>query len=189
MDNSPLAEANGYAVSRDLNPRLTDVALLKPLSRQTRKHPPTQIRKLQSSIEQFGFVLPIVVDAESRVIAGCGLVLAAKRMGLRQVPAVMINDLDEAKLRLLRLALDRLGEEASWDFDALAMEFTDILEIDIDVDLKLAALKSATSTSPSLARPATRKTSCPRSTRAARRSPSLAISGSSASIAFCAATP
>jgi hypothetical protein len=42
-------------------------ARLKPLGRQTRKHPPAQIRKLQSSIEQFGFVLPIVVDAEGRV--------------------------------------------------------------------------------------------------------------------------
>jgi hypothetical protein len=135
------ANGNGYALSRDLNPKLADVALLKPLGRQTRKHPPAQIRKLQSSIEQFGFVLPIVVDAEGRVVAGWGLVLAARKARLPQVPTVVIADLDEAKLRLLRLALNRLGEESSWDFDALTLEFCDILEIDVDADLKISGFE------------------------------------------------
>src|SRR5271163_445414 len=132
---------NGFAVSRDLNPKLADVASLKPLGRQTRKHPPAQIRKLRSSIDQFGFVLPIVVNAENRVVAGWGLVLAAGKMGLPQVPAVVINDLGEGKLRLLRLALNRLGEESSWDFDALALEFSDILEIDLDADLEISGFE------------------------------------------------
>src|ERR1700722_4775862 len=132
---------NGFAVSRDLNPKLTDVSSLKPLGRETRKHPAAQLRKLQSSLEQFGIVLPVVVDAELRVVAGWGLVLAARKMGLLQIPAVTIDDLDESKLRLLRLALNRLGEESSWDFDALALEFADILEIDIDVDLKLSGFE------------------------------------------------
>ena len=56
--------------------------------RETRKHPPAQIRKLQASIEQFCFVLPIVIDPTSRVIAGWGLALAAKKLGLPEVPAV-----------------------------------------------------------------------------------------------------
>ena len=59
---------------------------LKPLGRQTRKHPPAQIRKLQSSIDQFGFVLPIVIDSENRVVAGWGLVLAARKRGCRRFP-------------------------------------------------------------------------------------------------------
>jgi DNA modification methylase len=62
-------------------------------------------------------------------------------MGLLQVPAVTIDDLDEAKLRLLRLTLNRLGEESSWDFDALALEFADILEIGIDVDRQLSGFE------------------------------------------------
>jgi DNA modification methylase len=141
MKRPPVPARNDFALSRDLNPKLVNVGSLKPLGRQTRKHPPSQIRKLQSSIEEFGFVLPIVIDQESRVIAGWGLVLAAKKIGLLQIPAVTIEDLDEAKLRLLRLALNRLGEESSWDFDALALEFADILEIDIDVDLKLSGFE------------------------------------------------
>ena len=119
MYRAPTPGGNGFAVSRDLNPKLTDVSSLKPLGRETRKHSSAQLRKLQSSIEQFGIVLPVVVDAERRVVAGWGLVLAARKMGLLQVPAVTIDDLDEAKLRLLRLALNRLGEDSSWDLDAL----------------------------------------------------------------------
>jgi len=54
---------NGYAASRDLHPRLVDVDRLRPLGRETRKHPPQHIRKLKASLEQFGFVLPIVSPA------------------------------------------------------------------------------------------------------------------------------
>jgi hypothetical protein len=94
METQPMLGGNGFAVSRNLNPNLARIETLKPLGRETRKHPPAQIRKLQASIEQFGFVLPIVIDATSRVIAGWGLALAAKKLGLPEVPAVTITDLE-----------------------------------------------------------------------------------------------
>src|ERR1700730_17924053 len=105
---------NGFAVSRKLNPNLVRVESLRPLGRETRKHPPSQIRKLQGSVQQFGFVLQIVIDVDGRVIAGWGLVVAAKRLGLTEVPAVIIADLDEPKLRMLRLALHPLGGGPGW---------------------------------------------------------------------------
>src|ERR1700694_1678732 len=105
MNRQPMPGGNGFAVSRNLNPNLVRLESLKPLGRETRKHPPSQIRKLQASIEQFGFVLPVVIDVAGRVIAGWCLVVAAKRLGLTEVPAVTIADLDEAELRMLRLAL------------------------------------------------------------------------------------
>src|SRR5258706_16236157 len=114
MNRQPILRGNGFAVSRNLNPNLVRVESLKPLGRETRKHPPSQIRKLQASLEQFGFVLPVVIDVDSRVIAGWGLAVAAKRLGLTEVPAVTIADLDDAKLRLLRLALTPLGEGPGW---------------------------------------------------------------------------
>src|SRR2546426_11516617 len=86
MNRQPMLGGNGFAVSRNLNPNLVRVESLKPLGRETRKHPPSQIRKLQASIEQFGFVLPVVIDVDSRVIAGWGLVVAAKRLGLTEIP-------------------------------------------------------------------------------------------------------
>ena len=141
MNRQPMLGGNGFAVSRNLNPNLVRVESLKPLGRETRKHPPSQIRKLQASIEQFGFVLPVVIDVDSRVIAGWGLAVAAKRLGLTQVPAVTIADLDEAKLRMLRLALNRLGEDSGWDLDALKLEFSDILEISSEIDLRISGFE------------------------------------------------
>ena len=103
-------QSNGFAVSRDLNPKLVSVDALTPLGRLTRKHPAPQIRKLGESLEEFGFVFPVLIDADMRVVAGWGLVLAARKIGLPEVPSVIISNLDEGKLRLLRLALNRLGE-------------------------------------------------------------------------------
>jgi hypothetical protein len=64
--------SNGYAVARSLHPTLVPVAILKALGRETRKHPPAQVRKLAESLDRFGFVLPILVDGENRVVAGWG---------------------------------------------------------------------------------------------------------------------
>src|ERR1700737_1847002 len=141
MNRQPMPGGNGFAVSRNLNPNLVRVESLKPLGREPRKHPPSQIRKLQASIEQFGFVLPVVIDVDGRVIAGWALVLAAKKLGLTEVPAVTIADLDEAKLRMLRLALNRLGEDSSWNLDALKLEFSDILDISSETDLRISGFE------------------------------------------------
>jgi hypothetical protein len=141
MNRQPMLRGNGFAVSRNLNPNLVRVESLKPLGRETRKHPLWQTRKLQASIEQFGFVLPVVIDVDGRVIAGWGLVVAAKRLGLTEVPAVTIADLDEAKLRMLRLALNRLGEDSSWNLDALTLEFSDILAINSETDLRISGFE------------------------------------------------
>ena len=142
MNRQAVLRGNGFAVSRDLKPVLVPVERLKPLGRETRKHPPSQIRKLRASLEQFGFVLPIVIDANRRVIAGWALVVAAKKLGLTEVPAVTIADLDEAKLRLLRLALNRFGEDSDWDLDALKLEFSDILQINGDIDLRISGFET-----------------------------------------------
>ncbi len=143
MTPQPLLLGNGYAVSRNLNPKLVNASYLTALGRETRKHSPQQVRKLQASLEQFGFVLPIIIDGAGRVIAGWGLVLAARKLGLQDVPAVTITDLDEAKLRALRLALNRLGEDSSWDLDALTLEFSDILQIDSEFDLQISGFEMA----------------------------------------------
>ena len=102
---------NGYVLSRDLSPRLVPVANCKPLGRESRKHPPQQVRKLAASLDRYGFVLPILIDAERRVVGGWGLVLAARQLGLSEVPAVSLTDLPEAELRTLRLALNRMTED------------------------------------------------------------------------------
>jgi 16S rRNA G966 N2-methylase RsmD len=141
MTQHPSLRGNGYPISRDLHPRLVDIDQLRPLGRDTRKHPPGQIRKLKASIEQFGFVVPTVIDEKDRVVAGWGLVLAAGKLGLRQVPAVTLSGLGDAELRTLRLALNRLGEDSSWGMDALALEFSDIIELGGDIDLQFSGFE------------------------------------------------
>jgi DNA modification methylase len=132
---------NGYALSRDLAPQLVPVAGCKPLGRETHKHPPQQVRKLAASLERFGFVLPILIDAERRVVAGWGLVLAARQLGLSEVPAVSLTDLSEADLRTLRLALNRIIEDSTWDRDALTIELSEILELAPDIDLEISGFE------------------------------------------------
>ena len=75
------------------------------------------------------------------MVAGWGLVLAARKLGLRKSPRSPSSDLDEAKLRLLRLALNRLGEDSSWDLDALKLEFSDVLEIASEIDLSISGFE------------------------------------------------
>ena len=122
-------------------PVLVCTEKLKPLGRETRRHPRRQLDKLAASLAEYGFAVPIVVDVDSRVVAGWGLVLAARQLGLPQVPAVTITDLDEAKLRLLRLAMNGLGENSSWDDESLRLEFSDILSLDTNIDLQISGFE------------------------------------------------
>ena len=64
---------NGYVLSRDLTPQLVPLARLQGAGRESHTHPPRQVRKLAASLERFGFVLPILIDAECRVVAGWGI--------------------------------------------------------------------------------------------------------------------
>jgi ParB-like chromosome segregation protein Spo0J len=140
---APKAGSNGYIISRDLNPRLVSVAGLKSLGRETRKHPPEQLRKLATSLKQFGFVLPILTGSDGRVVAGWALVLAARQLGLAEVPAVSLADLAEPELRSLRLALNRLAEDSAWDGKELRLEFSEIVALAPQLELKVSGFEIA----------------------------------------------
>jgi ParB-like chromosome segregation protein Spo0J len=133
--------SNGFVLSRDLRPELVPLAGLVPLGRATRKHPPSQVGKLADSLQEYGFVAPIIIDETGSVVAGWGLVQAARRLGLTEVPAVTVSDLSDAQLRTLRLALNRLGEESSWDREQLALEFGELLVLDPEIDLTLSGFE------------------------------------------------
>lgn len=141
MKQQDLSRGNGYALSRDLTPKPTPLADLKPLGRATRKHSPRQVSKLATSLKQFGFVLPVITDTQGGVVAGWGLVLAARQLGLDKAPAVCLSDLSEAELRILRLTLNRISEDAAWDQEVLALEFTEILELAPQTELELSGFE------------------------------------------------
>jgi hypothetical protein len=85
--------------------------------------------------------LPILIDMRGRVVAGWGLVLAARQMGLREVPAVRLTDLSEAELRTLRLALNRITDDSAWEGEELALEFSEILELAPQIDLEVSGFE------------------------------------------------
>jgi hypothetical protein len=133
MTQRPLLLGNGYPISRNLCPRLVDLSGLTTLGRQTRKHPPDQVHKLQASIAQFGLVLPIIIDNAGRVVAGWGLVLAAKNLGLQKIPAITVTDLREAQLHARESNPDGIFGKDSLA-KAIDLKFVDTIISDGSVD-------------------------------------------------------
>ena len=81
-----------------------------------------------NSIREFGFKVPIVLDADGVIIAGHTRYKAAKKLGMKSVPCVMADDLSPAQVKAYRLADNKVGELAEWDFDLLDIELGDITD-------------------------------------------------------------
>ena len=92
------------------------------------------IDKVASSIKEFGFQQPIVIDKNNTIIVGHTRFEAAKKLGLKEVP-VQIADLTETQAKAYRIADNRLNEDASWDTKLLNLEFNDLLSKEFDLDL------------------------------------------------------
>lgn len=106
---------------------------IKPFERNAKKHDETQIANVVESIKQFGFAQPLVVDRDNVLIIGHCRLLAAKRLKLKEVPVLRMDELTEEQVNKLRL-LDNKLNESDWDFDLLlddipALDFSDF-EID-----------------------------------------------------------
>ncbi len=120
---------------RDLATTLAEIVELKQLGRQTRRHPPEQIDHLVKLLKAYGFVIPILVDQEKRVINGWAVVTAAKKLGLSKIPVVCNLDLRDVELRALKIALNKISELSSWDDAELKLEIQEIFEIQQDLPL------------------------------------------------------
>ena len=92
------------------------------------------VDKLASSINEYGFQQPIVVDKNMVVIVGHTRLLGAKKLGLKEVP-VLVADLSESKAKAYRIADNRLNEESAWDFDLLNLEIKNLLDDDYNIDV------------------------------------------------------
>ena len=103
-------------------------------------HPDRQINALARGMSEMGFVSPIIVDQENRIVAGHGRVLAAKKVGLSEVPAVRLEHLNDHQLRALMLADNRLGELGSTDQQLLAenLKLLTIEGLDLDIEAATA---------------------------------------------------
>jgi DNA modification methylase len=112
-----------------------DVDRLVPYARNARTHSKEQILQLRSSLREFGFVNPVIVDKDFNIIAGHGRVLAAKAEGLTEIPCVFAEHLTEAQKKAYILADNRLALSAGWDEELLALEFADLKELGFDLEM------------------------------------------------------
>lgn len=101
---------------------LWPVERLVPYSRNARMHSPEQVAQIAASIVEFGFTNPILVDSRDGIVAGHGRILAARKLGLAEVPVIVLDHLSETQRRAYVLADNRLALSAGWDEDLLAAE-------------------------------------------------------------------
>ena len=113
-----------------------------PDPRNARTHPKRQIAQIAASIRSFGFANPILADEQGRLIAGHGRLLAAKELGLTEVPVIELAGLSETQKRALRLADNKIALNAGWDIEILKLELADLSLPEIDIDLALTGFAS-----------------------------------------------
>lgn len=108
-----------------------------PYAKNAKKHDKTQIKNVAESIKQYGFVQPIVVDRDGVIVIGHCRALAAKQLGMTEVPCVCVDDLTPEQVNALRL-VDNKSNESDWDFDLLAEELPglDLSAFDFDWGLR-----------------------------------------------------
>jgi hypothetical protein len=106
-----------------------------PYEKNARVLSPYAVSKVAASIKEFGFKQPIVVDGDDVVVAGHTRLLAAKQLGMEEVPVVVANDLSEAQIKAYRLADNRTAQETSWDYELLGAEFEDMRADNFDASL------------------------------------------------------
>ncbi|MDN3564602.1 site-specific DNA-methyltransferase [Paeniroseomonas aquatica] len=111
------------------------VADLVPYARNARTHSPAQVAQIAASIREFGFTNPILVDGERGVIAGHGRLLAARQLGMTEVPTIELTHLNAAQRRAYILADNRLALSAGWDDDLLRIELSDLQAEGFDLAL------------------------------------------------------
>jgi ParB-like chromosome segregation protein Spo0J len=108
---------------------------LIPYVNNSRTHSEEQVTQIASSIKEFGFTNPILIDEEGGIIAGHGRLMAAKKLGLTEVPTIALEGLTEAQKKAYVIADNKLALNAGWEIDLLKVELNALDELDFDLSL------------------------------------------------------
>src|ERR1035437_8686530 len=125
--------ANLGRMAKDIQMWLVDKLI--PWARNPRTHSDAQVAQIAASIAEFGFNNPILVDTKAGLIAGHGRLLAARKLGLTEVPVIVLDHLSEAQKRAYVIADTKLAENAGWDDETLRIEIEALQEESFDVSL------------------------------------------------------
>lgn len=124
MKTNPADKVQQWAISK-----------LTPYARNARTHSAAQVAQLAASIREWGWTTPILVSPDGGVIAGHGRLLAARQLGMVNVPVIVAEGWSEAKTRAYVLADNQLALQAGWDNELLALELGELGELGFDLDL------------------------------------------------------
>jgi DNA modification methylase len=150
-----VVEANGPTTENSVSPKLEAIdratltieyrppASLIQASRNARTHTRKQIAQIGASIRQFGFVNPVLIDADGAIVAGHGRVEAAKSLGVAAIPTIRLDHLSAAERRAYLIADNRLAELAGWDREILAIELKELAAFEIEFDLEITGFEGA----------------------------------------------
>ena len=111
------------------------VADLIPYINNSRTHSDEQVTQIASSIKEFGFTVPVLIDEQGGLIAGHGRIMAAKKLGMTEVPSIVLAGLTEAQKKAYIIADNQLPMNAEWDLDKLKLEIENLQELDFDINL------------------------------------------------------
>ena len=128
-----MSEASQILASLQIEQRPIDVLI--PYARNAKQHSDAQVAQIAASIREFGWGAPILVDGRNNVIAGHGRLLAARKLGLSEVPVVPLIHLTDTQRKALILADNKIGENATWDDELLALELAELQEAGFDLEL------------------------------------------------------
>ena len=111
------------------------VASLIPHARNAKQHSDAQVAQIAASIREFGWGAPVIVDGKNNIVAGHGRVLAARKLGMAEVPVVAMAHLTDIQRRALILADNKIGENASWENELLGLELAELQAAGFDLEL------------------------------------------------------
>ena len=120
-------------MSLEINYISTDVLI--PYVNNSRTHSDKQVTEIASSIKEFGFTNPVLIDKENTIIAGHGRLLASKKLGLKEVPTILLENLTEAQKKAYIIADNKLALNAGWDEELLSIELKELDELGYDTSL------------------------------------------------------
>jgi len=108
---------------------------LIPYARNSRMHNETQVAQIAASIKEFGWRNPVLVDGNNGIIAGHGRVLAARKLGITEIPTIDCSDMSEAQRRAYVIADNKIAINAEWDAEMLMLEIDDLKLQGFDINL------------------------------------------------------
>lgn len=111
------------------------VSELIPYINNARSHSEKQISLIASSISEFGFLNPILIDENNKILAGHGRLMAAKKLKIEEVPVISVKDLTESQKKAYIIADNKIALNSSWDDDLLKLELENLKELDFDLSL------------------------------------------------------